>query len=376
MSRLLHVSALRLKTGEGLGVQNLAPDIASFVCPHFIVPPPQDRDPAQRALFASPDLAPAIGLQVAKYWPRHPALLDARCLHREFGESDAAGWYPRLFSIARHHGAIVTPVVTLKELKSSRKNAIRRAIDLSQPLALAVRIPFAATDGDIESDIAIAFDGLGVSPEQCIAIVDFTEASFTVLEAVVGVIRRAVEAVEASARWKYIVFEGSNYPPTNPADVGGSLLVARNEWLAWKRAISFDTKTPAHFLFGDFCADSSKLTFPKSSGGRAIPHYRYSTPTAWFVVRGADRGTHETTMRDVCRRIVSTEHFAGRGFSLADDAIFRTSSGAAGPGTATNWRQINTTHHITRVVRDMAKTRGIALLESPYATESGQGNLF
>jgi hypothetical protein len=29
------------------------------------------------------------------------------------------------------------------------------------------------------------------------------------------------------------------------------------------------------------------------------------------------------------------------------------------------WRQVNTTHHITRVVTDVAKVRGIAIAEIP-----------
>ncbi len=58
---------------------------------------------------------------------------------------------------------------------------------------------------------------------------------------------------------------------------------------------------------------------------------------------------------------VATEsgHFAGREFSSADDYIFMTARGAAGPGNSTTWRAINTTHHVTRMVTDVGKVREV-----------------
>jgi hypothetical protein len=68
-------------------------------------------------------------------------------------------------------------------------------------------------------------------------------------------------------------------------------------------------------------------------------------------------------MQRVCRNIVDSGHFAGASFSAADSYIFRTANNDDGPGNATTWRQINTTHHITRAVVDIAKVRGIEITE-------------
>jgi hypothetical protein len=86
-----------------------------------------------------------------------------------------------------------------------------------------------------------------------------------------------------------IVFQGTSYQEANPAAHGGDELVPRNEWKAWSQAVQFST-----------------------------------TPSDWLVVRGAETGDDTTVMREVCRRIVGSRHFAGRSFSAADDFIYRT----------------------------------------------------
>ena len=87
---------------------------------------------------------------------------------------------------------------------------------------------------------------------------------------------------------------------------------------------------------------AAKLVFGKA-GGRAIPHYRYATPDAWFVYRGLEKGTHDENMQKVSMAIVSSGKFAGRDFSSADEHIYLCTHGLTGPGNAKNWRAVNTT---------------------------------
>jgi hypothetical protein len=128
-------------------------------------------------------------------------------------------------------------------------------------------------------------------------------------------------------------------------------------------------------LFGDYAADCAKMMFGES-GGRAIRHYRYATPDSWIVQRGAASGSDASAMRDVCQRIVANSAFAGRSFSSADEYIFLTSTGEAGPGNSTTWRAVNTTHHVTRVVADIGGVRGFALRRRAFRDLQEQLSLF
>jgi hypothetical protein len=190
-----------------------------------------------------------------------------------------------------------------------------------------------------------------------------------------GVIEGALEYLEEIARWYAIVFQGTSYPEANPAAHGGNELVPRNEWKAWSKAVQLSKDTGAHIVFGDYAADCARMRFGKS-GGRAIRHYRYTTPSDWFVVRGAETGDDTTVMREVCKRIVGSVHFAGRSFSAADDFIYRAAEAYGGPGNSTNWRGINTGHHITRVVRDIGAVKGLQFGDRKVAPITKQFEMF
>ncbi len=70
---------------------------------------------------------------------------------------------------------------------------------------------------------------------------------------------------------------------------------------------------------------------------------------------------NEEAMREVAQSILDSGRFAGRDFSSADEYIYRTAKGYAGPGNPTTWREINTTHHITQVISDIGKIEGFSV---------------
>jgi hypothetical protein len=217
---------------------------------------------------------------------------------------------------------------------------------------------------------------LGVSPSDCTVLADFADADFSNPEAVAEIAQRALEDLQIIGRWRQIVFQGTNYPSVNPAKPNGNEAVPRNEWLAWKNAIKLDGKSPDHLVFGDYCADCAEFKFSGQSGGIPIRHYRYATPESWLVVRGISAGKADAVMRDVCQRILASGQFAGRRFSSADDYIFKTANGWDGPGNGSTWREINTAHHITRVVRDIGTIKGMSFVDIRISDPVDQFSLF
>jgi hypothetical protein len=129
-----------------------------------------------------------------------------------------------------------------------------------------------------------------------------------------------------------------------------------------------------NLIYGDFAADSAKFNF--SSGGIApIPHYRYSTPKSWIVIRASDGANTKNAMKEVATKIVESVHFAGRSFSIGDKYIADTTTGKDGPGNAMTWRKVNTVHHLTRVVTDLAPDGGYKLIERMDVPEPEQPDL-
>jgi hypothetical protein len=363
---VLYVATLRFKAGERQGLQRLAPDVAKLFRPHFVIPPRKDRDLAQQSLFTAEQLSPVAGHALAGCWYGRDAYLDARYLFSDFGEESATKWLPNMFRDARNSGARPIPVATLAELAGGRAPAYFSCIDKSAATKLALRVPFDATSGDMRDQVHQLLKSMLVRPEECTVLADFGGADFSNPDITSGVIEGVIEDLQGAAAFQHIVVVGSSFPTTNPAEAGKTEIVQRNEWRAWRKATGFDKDTPDQLVFGDYAADCSKFNFD-GSGGRAIRHYRYTTPDDWLVVRGKNEGADGVVMRDVCTSIIGSGQFAGRQFSTADNFIYMTHRGLAGPGNSTNWREINTCHHITRVVRDIGTVKGFTFVDGNYA---------
>ena len=69
---------------------------------------------------------------------------------------------------------------------------------------------------------------------------------------------------------------------------------------------------------------------------------------------------------------------ASEPFSEADDQIYRVAKkmAGAGPGNASMWREWNTIHHITRVVRDLGAMADVEFALGRITIEPEQHLLF
>ena len=371
-TRPIYVPTLRLKQGEYRGLQRLAPDVADKIVPRLVVPPPKERDPEKHRLLTKDEIVHETGRRIADHWKMRDAFLDVRFLFAEFGEPECVEWLPRMFDVARKAHAQPIPVMGLADALGPRAAAFRLALATEAATKVAIRVESGEIDRDLGGRLAAAVSALGLTPEGCAVLADFSDADFSDALAVAGIAQAALEDLQGIGRWRHVVFQGTNYPEVNPAGSDGDAVVPRNEWLAWKEAIKLDGASPERLVFGDYGADCAEFDFKKASGGIPIRHYRYTTPDSWLVVRGSAEGQAEAVMRGVCERILRSGKFAGRGFSSADDYIFKTAKGWDGPGNGSTWREINTTHHITRVVRDIGGIKGMAFTETTFSDPADQ----
>lgn len=377
VSKILYCPALRLKSGELAGVKELDDAVARYVLPRFVVPPLSDRDDEkQYELFDSDYSVPDVGGMLSRHWVRRKAFVDVSYLIKECGAAQSPAWLPPIFARAASLSVRAIPLIRLSDLDPHLIAAFKKALPSAEKLKLGISVLSGdLVDPQFADKLHALLKDLSLEFGDCAVIADFTDADFSEVELVSPIITFAMEALQDLGAWQLIIFQGTYYPEKNPAVAGQTVTWPRNEWHAWHGAVKFDSATAEYLIFGDFAADSAKMNFAK---GRAAPirHYRYTTPSDWLIVRGADGGTAETIMTDVCSRIVDSGLFAGATFSRADKYIYDTASGQPGPGNPTTWRQVNTTHHITRVVVDVAKVRGITIAPLPSTPVWYQNALF
>ncbi|MGH6694628.1 beta family protein [Sphingopyxis sp.] len=366
----LYGPALRMKQGELDGVSSLSQDVANCVLPRFIVPPRNERDERQLVLLES-EAIPDISRTLSVSWSDRPALIDPTYIFDEYGRGSAACWLPAMFERALEAGTQPILAVLLDDIGTLEAGAIRRSL-ADQAVKLAIRVPSGEMVGpEFSEALDSALSLIGLAPEDCAVIADFGGAEFSEPSKVAPIIGGALEDLQDFGKWGLVIFQGTNYPETNPAGHDSCETWPRNEWEAWRQAVKFDPTTAEHMIFGDYAADCSKMSFGKS-GAQAIRHLRYTTSSNWLIQRAPEKGCDLERMQKVCRQIVDSGHFAGSGFSSADRRIHRLANGMGGSGIATNWRQWNTTHHITQVVSDIAKIRGIPIAVGPTEAVTAQ----
>jgi hypothetical protein len=362
---LPYYPALRFKQGEIFAGAKIARDIQRHIQPRFIIPPPKEPDPEKGRPLTADEIAYLTGERIGKYWPVHPAFLDAQFVAPLLGEDDLK----KLFRIAQDRNHNLTAVATVTDLFNPIYRAFLRA---SWP-RLGVYLPYENVDANV---LLNGVQAIGCTPEDCVLFLDFTGAPFDV-DDVAGSVAALFDELGATARWGRIVFQGSAFPIANKAESGGQLSIPRNEWKIFNAAMKECSVAPKLVGFGDYGADCGEINFPrKSGGGRAIRHLRYTTQTDTIIFRGADQGKDADIMREVFQRVLDSGHFAGQSFCYADDRIWRGAKSLDGPGHATMWREWNMAHHMTRVVRDLGAMVGTKFADGRVSMLSEQGLLF
>lgn len=356
---IAYVPAARTKQGELEALGELAQDVIERIAPRLIIPPLKEPDPQKGRPLSPDEVVHLTGRRIARYWPMRPLFLDAHFLLQSLPNHEISR-LPRIFEVARSSGATPTPVATLEEILDGASSLFTQSMGKDTPLRIALRIDSDEIDSDLTGRVREAMSRLQVAPHNCAVILDFARADLSVIDAVASIAVVALEHIQSIGVWNQIIFQGTNYPKSNPAEENTCTSVPRNEWLSWKAATTSDPNVAEHFVFGDYCADSAKFNF-KGGGSAPIKHYRYATIENWLVARSRTDVSIEEGMRAVSQMILSSGKFAGRDFSSADEYIYRTATGDARPGNATTWRKINTVHHITRVVSDIGAIRGFKI---------------
>jgi hypothetical protein len=375
LEKVLYSPALRMKQGELNGVRELASDVSAFVIPRFIVPPIGERNDSNQTDLFPPGKTPDVGAILAKYWQGRRSFVDLTYLIDEAGRDSIGLWLPEIFKRARSLKSRPIPMAMLSDITAHEAVGFKAAIALDDSLKFAICVPSGEmVRADFGNDINAVLSLLGLTSRDCAIIADFSDSDLSQPDNVAPVIGGALEQLQDIGKWQHIIFQATYYPEKNPAEPGNSVLWPRNEWLAWCQAVKFDPNTAEYMIFGDYAADSAKMVFG-GKGGRPIRHYRYTVENAWLVERGQESGTDKEIMRDVCSRIVNSRCFSGPRFSTADLYIHRSANDLDGPGNSATWRQVNTTHHVTKVVKDVATVRSISIAEIADEPEAEQLSL-
>lgn len=362
---LPYYPALRAKPGEFAACGRLAPRYQGYVCPRFVVPPPTEPDPEKGRVPTLDEIAYMMGDRLGKSWPHRRAFLDPQLAAEALGDEGVA----TLFRKATAVNSLLLPVLTVPDLS----NPARQELIPGGAERAGIYLDFEEVE---PAALVEAVETAGLRSEQCVVFVDFTGAPLGADFA--PAIGEIFDQIDGAARWGNIVYQASAYPAKLPVDANQRTLIARTEWTTFVAALKETGVQPDRLAYGDFGADCGRMVFPKGKGGgRPRPHLRYTGTTHTLVVRGSDSGAFTPTMREVCKQIIESEEYSGRRFSSADDRIWRNAKGLTDTcGDASGWRELNTGHHLVRIVRDLGAMSGIGFEDEAVDEFSEQDSLF
>lgn len=154
--------------------------------------------------------------------------------------------------------------------------------------------------------------------------------------------------------WRTLTLAACGFPDGLSSFPAGKISTTpRSEWSMWKSLRQQRLKRlPA---FGDYTIQyPDRLTFdPKLMSFSA--QLRYTSDEEWLILKGNDvRKKGYEQFNELCRQLIKRAEYCGADFSWGDFYIHKCSNNQDGPGNATTWRQVGTTHHIQFVIRQLA----------------------
>jgi len=209
------------------------------------------------------------------------------------------------------------------------------------------------------TDLQRLLSEIGVVPEHADLIIDYQIAdnfspSFPELYALFPDIER----------WRTFTIVSGAFPKDLTGFTIGRHLIERRDWLAWLGLVTPEGSLPRTPTFGDYTIQHPIFSEPPRDANFSAS-IRYTSEQNWLIMRG--EGVRHSGSPGFAQWPANAEllcdraEFCGPDFSYGDEYIDRMSLETQKPredmrpGNATTWLLAGINHHLTFVVRQIAR---------------------
>jgi len=349
-----YVPVLKAKAGELRALRGLDRSVTDNLTPLLEIPQvPWDfvEDKPSRSLAEHVDRTVA---NIAASWRSdRPAFLDFYDTESAAVESAAV---VRAFTKARDSGLQLIPVTDVSR-PPSYQHAIKQVVQQNSG-GLCLRVvpnTFQETVNSINSFL----QEFGLHPSDVDFVLDFGEISpdhaTTYSLAVIGMLT----SLPYITQWRTLTVTASAFPEyLSGLPVQAVTPLPRTEWIEWTNLLK--RHLPRIPTFGDYAIQHPNVQDIDPRVMQMSANLRYTTTKAWLIARGLNVRHHGyEQFRDLCRMIVDRPEFCGKDYSPGDAFIYQCAHNEGGPGNATTWREVGTSHHLKFVVDQIASLSGI-----------------
>lgn len=156
-------------------------------------------------------------------------------------------------------------------------------------------------------------------------------------------------------KWASLTFAASSFPRDLSIVPSSSIeTIFRKEWDIWK-AIVCSVSGARKPSFGDYAIQHPEPSEVDPRIMMMSASIRYTLENEWLILkaRSVRRHGHEQ-YHQICQALTADPRFKGKTFSWGDEYISKCAKKENGPGNATTWRRVGTSHHIKLVCEQIS----------------------
>lgn len=354
----LYVPCLRWKQGEYQALLQLSDDTAANILPLFEVAE-IGWDFETRTFCKTVDAHLAqFARRVHEKWGRRPCYIDAKYIKEDQVMADGRDPASFIFDGLLQRRIPAIPVFDLRQ-GARRKEALKAAIAEERGMALRIRLEEAAR-ADFSSTLDALVSDLGVSRRSCHLLLDLEAPNFKPLDGFAGLLEAVIAKLPRLEEWLQFAVIGTAFPSTMAAVARGLTTIERDEWNLYRllasRLIARNVRVPA---FGDYGIAHPDVLEIDPRFLKPAASVRYTVDDGWLIAKGLNVREHKFDQyRELCKLVAASGQFAGPDYSPADRYILDCAAGIASTGNLTTWRWVGTSHHLTKVTRDLSTLAG------------------
>lgn len=353
---------LRAKLGELSALGQMPSTVWEKMLPLLVVPAACDFDHEAGRILTPSEHIKAFGPRLADNCGKYPIAIDGVLLDTrpQNGEENSDHPLLALFQRARNAGAFPLPVTSPRR-STDYQLAVRKIVQHDNQGAV-LRIHLAdLLDINLERNLTNTLQALDCEPIDVAIYLDLEDREFAEAKKLSDLVIERIAHLPMLFDWRLMFLASTEFP--DPASLkvvkaGETKYFRRGEWQLYK-TIKESNVLPRAPGYADYGVECALFTPSLSGPKRPSVHLRYTTDAGTLVAKSPSNLGYEG-IREAARMVVSSGHFSGDNFSSGDNFIARAADGRGPIGNPSTWRCAGTSHHILKIVRDLAPN-GIAI---------------
>jgi len=348
-----YVPILRPKQGELQAILELNEDTRGEITPLFDIHRISIQDAKKKKTYD--DHFDKVVVNLAKYWgPESPFIFDLSAIELDTRMSD--GTHPVSFFVENFLDNRMKFIIsTGTDRDSEHDDAIRLAIKTKKTDRLCVRA--LKEDLDDPATFMEFCKTFGLAQGKIHLLVDLKYVQADELEDLSDRISTFCGEVEIT-KWASFVVSASGFPiDMSGIPANSTAEIPRTEFTLWKMIFDAEPLFGRKPKYSDYGLVNPVKPDMDPALVKAGGKIRYTTDGSWIVMKGhgLHKGEKYAQYKSLSLKLIKNPQYKGRDYSWGDGFVYGCAKVAEKKfGNLTTWVKVDTNHHLTFVVEQIA----------------------